>query len=279
MKIDAHIHLFSRDIADHRERYLCDSAFGLLYGSEKARIASVQNAVKYAEDNRLDSLWTMGFCWSSGEMCDRENERIALETDGNQLFTLFSPVSSSPDSDVKKRIRKAKRDGFRGIGELAFYGHGLDETVEKYCRTVFEAACEEEMPVCLHLTEPVGHVYPGKHRTDFAVVYSLIRDFPTLRILLSHMGGGMLFYELMPEVREAFSRVWYDTAAVPFLYDAEVYEKSVSIVGSGKIIFGSDYPLLSIQRYQSDIESRLGPEDIRAVMGENAHRLISGIEV
>ena len=275
MKTDAHIHIFSSPVAGGRTSYLDDKGFRLLYSAEKARIATADDARKYADTNALDSLWCMGFCWETTDRCKEENIRIAEETAGKELFTLYSGVPSLPCPDVKLLIRNAKRNGFRGIGEVAFYSTGLGSENSRYCRSIFESACEEDMPVCLHVTEPVGHSYPGKNATDFAVIYDLIRDFPALRIMLSHMGGGIMFYEQMPEVRDAFRNVVYDTAAAPFLYGEDIYRVGVELAGRGKILFGSDYPLLGIGRYERMIRDSL-PEDIaKAVMGENALSFLS----
>ena len=279
MKIDTHIHIFSTQAAADRQGYLDDHGFRLLYAKEKAGLATADDACDYAVSNGLDAFWCMGFCWESAERCIRENSRIAEESAGNERFTLFAGVPSLPFPDIKKLIRDAKGDGFRGIGEVAFYGSGLDIKNEQYCRSIFEAACEEDMPVCLHVTEPVGHSYPGKHATDFSVIYDLIRDFPSLRIMLSHMGGGLLFYEQMPEVREAFRNVVYDTAAAPFLYDRDIYRRVVELAGNEKILFGSDYPLLGIKRYEDAIMKALSPEIAQGVMGENAMKFISARKV
>ena len=57
-------------------------------------------------------------------------------------------------------------------------------------------------------------------------------------------------YELLKkESREVLSRVAYDTAASPFLYDPAIYAVAVQIIGARRILFGSDYPLLSPDRY------------------------------
>jgi predicted TIM-barrel fold metal-dependent hydrolase len=279
MKIDSHVHIFSGMVAEKRDLFFDDPGFALLYKEEKARIATAMDAEHYAEVNSLDFIWAMGFCWESGELCDAENQRILREIEGKKTIVPFSSVPSLPVSDIKERIRRAKRDGFKGIGELAFYRQGFGEDQRDYCRAVFEAACEENLPVCFHVTEPVGHCYPGKHGTDLNLIYSLIREFPSLRIMLAHMGGGLLFYELMPEVRKTFSNVVYDTAAVPYLYSSDVYAKSVAITGADRILFGSDFPLLDIRRYESVIRERLSDWAAAAVLGGNAARFISETEV
>ena len=74
-------------------------------------------------------------------------------------------------------------------------------------------------------------------------VYHLITAHPALKLVLAHWGGGFPFYELMPEVRRAAANVYYDTAASPLLYDAAVFRWVAGMVGAGKVLFGTDYPL------------------------------------
>jgi hypothetical protein len=48
------------------------------------------------------------------------------------------------------------------------------------------------------------------------------------------------------------------------------------IIGFEKILFGSDYPLLSPERYVEEIASvGLSPEAVEKIMGENAAQLLS----
>ena len=70
------------------------------------------------------------------------------------------------------------------------------------------------------------------------------------------------------------TNVFFDTAASPFLYDPEIYQIAVSILGVDKILFGSDYPLLSPARYFGEMEEAgLTKPQIDKICGENAKKL------
>jgi predicted TIM-barrel fold metal-dependent hydrolase len=88
------------------------------------------------------------------------------------------------------------------------------------------------------------------------------------------MGGGLFLYELMPEVRRVLSRVYYDTSAVPYLYGRDLYSVASTVAGPEKIVFGSDYPLLSPARYLRETEDLDEPLR-RAVLGGNMQALLS----
>jgi predicted TIM-barrel fold metal-dependent hydrolase len=79
----------------------------------------------------------------------------------------------------------------------------------------------------------------------------------------------------MPEVVKAMTNVYYDTAASPFLYSKKIYAIVSEIVGARKILFGTDFPLISPRRYFQELkESGLSKEDRENILGLNFLRLI-----
>jgi uncharacterized protein len=134
---------------------------------------------------------------------------------------------------------------------------------------------DEDIPLCLHVNEPVGHPYPGKYDPGLGALYAVIADHPDATVIFSHWGGGLLFYELMPEVSGALKNCYYDTAATPYLYTEGIYETARNIIGSRRILFGTDFPLLSPGRYLEPIRKCIADEEARAdILGGNAARLL-----
>jgi predicted TIM-barrel fold metal-dependent hydrolase len=79
----------------------------------------------------------------------------------------------------------------------------------------------------------------------------------------------------MPEVATAMANVYYDTAASPFLYSKKIYAVVREMVGVEKILFGTDFPLISPQRYFYELEnSGLSEEDRRKILGINFSRFL-----
>ncbi|MDO8567618.1 MAG: amidohydrolase family protein, partial [Dehalococcoidales bacterium] len=67
----------------------------------------------------------------------------------------------------------------------------------------------------------------------------------------------------------------FDTAASPYLYSAQIYSQATQLVGAEKILFGSDYPLLSPARLLKDINSvNLSDEARELILAGNARRLL-----
>ena len=105
------------------------------------------------------------------------------------------------------------------------------------------------LAITTHTSEPVGHLYQGKGHTTPDVTMRFIenaRAYPNVKIICAHWGGGLPFYALMPEVKDALQNVWFDTAASPFLYSPEIFTIVADLVGADRILLGSDFPLIRL---------------------------------
>ena len=91
----------------------------------------------------------------------------------------------------------------------------------------------------------------GAHGPEQA--YRLAQRHPEATLVLAHWGGGLPFYELMPEARETLRNVYYDTAASLYLYDDAIFRQVMSWVPD-KVLLGTDYPLLSQRRFMRHVQ-------------------------
>ena len=126
----------------------------------------------------------------------------------------------------------------------------------------------------VHTSEPVGHAYPGKDGTTPTAIWSMIEAADgQVPIILAHWGGGLAFYELMPEVQRQAQNVYYDSSASHLLYRPEIY-RLMSQLAPGRVLFGSDYPLIRQTRaLRLASEAGLARADLAALLGGNAERL------
>jgi hypothetical protein len=128
------------------------------------------------------------------------------------------------------------------------------------------------LPCMIHTNEPVGHPYPGKTPITLEQIYTLAQTFPENRIILAHWGGGILFYNIMKkQTKEILKNIWYDTAASPFLFDPAIYDMAVVAGVIEKVLFGTDFPLLTPDRYYRDLDnSHITPRQKEMILGENS---------
>lgn len=266
MIIDAHTHIFPDTIRNSRRDYCNDPSFNILYSSEKAKLAGIEDITNYINSSNLDFLWGMAFNWQQQETAALHNEFLA-SIDDPRIIT-FGAVPHQCDT-IDTWVRHMKSTGLFGIGEVGFYHTGFGQNEEKFLARLLEAAQKYSMPVCLHMNEQVGHSYPGKYTIDLQRTIHVLSAFPEVPVILAHWGGGLLFYETMPEIKKALSHCYYDTAASPYLYDKNIYDLGVRIAGAKRILFGSDFPLLNLERYRKDLD--YNTEISAALFGGNAY--------
>jgi uncharacterized protein len=228
------------------------------------------------DEEGIDRSVVFGFPWTKPDYFTAHNDYI-IESVGRYPeritgFCCFSPLSPQGLQEA----RRCLDSGLSGLGELALYQSGFTLEVQESLGEIMSLCARLDVPVLLHTNEPVGHAYPGKTPMHLSEIYRFIMRYPSNRIVLAHWGGGLLFYGLMKkQVDEAFRNVWFDTAASPYLYKPEVYSVAADIVGPDKILFGSDYPLVSPKRYFQEMQSTgISEETVRKIKGENAARLL-----
>ena len=127
----------------------------------------------------------------------------------------------------------------------------------------------------VHASEPVGHAYAGKQGLALDALYAFARAQSGVTIIAAHWGGGLPFYALMPEVRDAIEMMYFDTAASHLLYDPTVYRRVIEAIGVEKILWGSDFPLTSQAKALERTRSAgLSDDEFAAITGGNMERLL-----
>lgn len=279
MIVDCHTHIFPPDVIAGRETHLQhEEWFAHLYGPTNAPMVSARELVAEMDRCGIDMAVVCGFAWNSFDLYVETNSYIAdaISRFPDRLigFANVPPLHPEAVSELERCLEL----GLRGIGELKGGGQGFDLGDTESLRPVTEVAMANGLPILIHLSEPVGRFYPGKGGTSPRKGFNFAVANPGLELIFAHWGGGLPFYELMPDVKEALASVWYDCSASPFLYESNIYRLACEAVGPEKILFGSDYPLISPDRYMKELaDSGLGGMEQAAILGGNASSLL-GLE-
>lgn len=255
-----------------------DGWFAEMYGNPGARMATADELVAEMGRCGVDLSVASGFAFASLDLCITGNDYVAASCrrfpDRIIGFTVIPPLHPG----ALEELERCRKLGFKGIGELLPDGQGFDLGDTESLGGMAAWAVANRQPVLVHLSEPMGRSYPGKGQVTPDKGCRLARHYPDLKLVFAHWGGGLPFFELMPDVRGALANVYYDCAASPYLYDPDIYRTVAGLAGSGRVIFGTDYPLLSPERYLKEIgEQGLGPDTYSAFMGRNAAGLL-GLE-
>lgn len=273
MKIDTHIHITPPDlIRDYKKIGEREPYFKLLSETPHNRFATADDVVSHLKDNRFDKGIVFGFSFQDMGLCQYINDYTieAIKNYPNELIGFMTlPVDHK---GMAQEIIRCYKGGLRGIGEIFPEGQNLD--LENLHHTELKACCMEyNLPLLIHANELVGHYYAGKTSVPLQHIETFIRHHQEIPIILAHFGGGLLFYELMKEIRGSFQNVYYDTAAALFLYEPTIYNVIREIGILDKIFFGTDYPLLPIHRYEASLNN-LTKEEKADVMGRNILKLL-----
>ena len=277
MTVDFHTHVFSPDLRERREEYAArDRTFGSMYSGGRGAMATAAELIGAMDRAGVELSVVMGIGWSDRDTATEANDYVmeAVELFPSRLVGLCS-VNPAWGNEAVAELNRCAAAGVSGIGELHPDTQGFDIADEEVMSPVMDAALRLGLPVLIHSSEPVGHLYPGKGKTTPDKLYAFIRNFPDNTIVCAHWGGGLPFYALMPEVAESLKNVYFDTAASPFLYRQEVFSAVIGIHGSDRLLFGSDYPLIPQRRSIEQIESALISDEARMdVLDRNARRLL-----
>lgn len=277
MIIDSHTHLFFQAVADDRTPFFDNEPeFKLLYNSPKSKIATMSQLIDTMDGHGVDISIVSGFPWRNPEYAKRNNDAVmeAVFTHPKRLRGL-----ACFDLSWEGAAKEAERcidAGLSGVGELAFYLSGIDARAIRLLEPVMDLLkAKGNLPCMIHTNEPLGHPYPGKTPVTLEQIDHLARAFSDNKIILAHWGGGIFFYHIMKkQMKERLKNIWYDTAASVFLYDPEIYDMALKAGVLEKVLFGTDYPLLTPDRYYRDIDqSRLTSEQKQMVLAENAQAL------
>ena len=281
MIIDFHTHIFSPWVRERRDEYIKrDPCFSLLYSQQKAKLATAEELIASMDETGVDLSVVLNIGWASHELCVETNDYIlnSISRYSGRLIGFCSVQPKAGDAAIVELERCAKA-GAEGIGEMRSDVQDFDLTDKVMMKPLTDVAVEHNLIFLTHSSEPVGHQYIGKGSITPDVLYSFILNFPDLKLVCAHWGGGLPFYALMPEVAKALSNVFFDTAATVFLYQPQIFEEVSNIVGSDKILFGTDYPLVPQNRIMAQIQSLGLAEEVKAkILEGNAQKLLSKVE-
>lgn len=275
---DAHTHTFASPQVAAREALVeRDPTFAELYADPAARLATGEDLIAELERAGLAGAAAAGFAFSSQRDIDEQNAHI-LETASLAFGRVAALATVNPAlGGWERSAATALSAGARGFGELRPGNQGWDPLGPE-SHLLCAIAEDAGVPLLWHVSEPVGHRYPGKSGgISPHDLIALALDHPGLPMVAAHLGGGASFYLQMPEIRASLTNLYFDTAAAFLLYDETSITRLVDLAGPDRVLFASDYPLLSPRRQLERVHALLPGGLVQAVCGGNAQSLFFGL--
>lgn len=275
--VDAHTHVFPPEVVGDRAPFLArERWFAHLYADPRAKLIEAADLLATMDAAGVARAVACGFPWDDPGCCRMHNDLLAAvaAASGGRLAWLAA-VSPRFGAEAATEAARCFALGAAGVGELNADAQGFDLTDPASLAPLAEVCVAHDRPLLLHASEPVGHAYPGKGTATPEKLLAMLAARPALRVVLAHWGGGLPFYELMPEVALLTANVAYDTAASSYLYRPAVFRAVLDVVGPGRVLWASDHPVLAMGRFlrRTLAEGGLRPEEMGPVLGGNAVRV------
>ncbi|MDR0322663.1 MAG: amidohydrolase family protein [Treponema sp.] len=270
------MHITPPEISENPKKYAKkEPYFAMLSKNPHNRYASAEDIIASFEDGVIDHAVVFGFAFKDLGLCRLVNDYVIEKVkEFPEKLTGFMSISPNVRG-MEREIARCYDAGLRGIGEIYPEGQRINIDNKKETAPLISACLERDMPLIVHVNEPVGHYYHGKSDIPLKKIEKFIENSMGAKIVLAHWGGGIFLYETMKEIKEKFTNVYYDIAATPFLYDERIYNSAKALGLCEKILFASDFPLLPQSRYMEGLEkSNLSAEEKRLILSENAKRLL-----
>ena len=293
MIIDSHIHMYPPYVYKDPvvwSRRVNEPYWGALMGDNPTGTTiqgwvTVEQLLADMDAAGVDRVIFQGIYFQHHENCVNQNnwyiDWCQQYPDRILGFATVQPLAGQAALD---EIKRAVDGGLCGVGEILPFAQNHTMRDDAFLAVV-ELAISLNIPLCLHGAEPVGHDYPGRAYTALQDYVWLAEQYPDLKLILAHLGGLLPFYELNNHTKKVMANVYYDTAAVPLLYQPAVYKAIVDIVGPEKILFGSDYPLLLYPRKSripnfttllAEIKnSGLTELELKLILGDNIEHILN----
>ncbi|HVB52823.1 MAG TPA: amidohydrolase family protein [Candidatus Acidoferrales bacterium] len=266
---DVHCHLLPPELRQTPAPSWQDTWFAACH-ADAADFAAGEEVVRALDGAGLDRAVIFGWPFADPGLLSEVNNYVAREAaaSGGRLLGLAMINPARPGWEVE--LARCQSLGLQGVGELNADAQGFALRFEKGLKDALLTLVEMDWPLMLHASEPVGHQYPGKGTASPGRFWELLAPAlecsPGLRVCLAHLGGGLPFYAHMPEVLALCRQLWFDTAALPYLYQPGTVSAVDQLLGTGRLCFGSDFPLLLPTRYRAHLAR------LPAAVSDSLHR-------
>ncbi len=278
MSADSHVHLFPPDFAAERAALMdVEPTFAELYRDPRTALGTAEELLEHMEREGVERAVICGFAWRDPDRCARHNDYLldtAARSGGRLLpFCTVNPAAGRAALDEAERCARA---GARGLGELRPDDQSWRLDDPSMSEGLAHLAAAHGLTLLVHVSEPVGHAYPGKGGCRPESFMAFAERYPAVTLIGAHLGGGLPFYAHMPEVARALRRsCYFDTAACHLLYEPTSLRHAVAVLGADRFLLGSDWPLASHARARRWVEAAgLAPGEQEAIIAGNLLRVL-----
>ncbi|HXZ94627.1 MAG TPA: amidohydrolase family protein, partial [Dehalococcoidia bacterium] len=172
---------------------------------------------------------------------------------------------------VDKLVHAVKNLGCRGLKLVPPVQH-FDFSDPKHF-PLWETALELNIPIWTHASHQISHPDSDARLGHPMLLEPVTLRYPDLRIILGHCGFPWPWDTWSLVVRHA--NVYVDISAYSNLYNHFPWDAYMKYGLESKILFATDYPMISFKEGLSALKALNLPGDFeKKILGENAIRLL-----
>lgn len=249
------------------------------FGHDSGAVSFDELAAQYRGRSILACLMNMRDV-QGAEQTSVPNERIAEAVrDHPDVFIGFGAIDPHQVEASLEEIDKIAELGLRGIGELN-PGRQMFFANDERFYPLWERAAARGLVVLFHTGmlgagagTPGGMGYKLKYTRPIPALDDLAADFPTLQIIGAHPSWPYQAESLAIARHKA--NFWIDLSGwAPKYFSSELVQYANTII-QDKVLFGSDWPVLTPDRWLSEFAQLPLKEEVRRkILRDNAMRLL-----
>ena len=233
-------------------------------------IKSIESVIHYSRANNIERILLMGIAWINNKNNIRNNKYIM---ECKSLYPSFIDVmlvfNISVHQETEEFFNRLDTSNIKGIKVIGGWQNLsiVDSNLNKFYSGIIEKNLIF-MPHINHLTQNDKYDTPQN-------LFRLARQYPDLKILAPHMGGGLFIYEGDKTNRDILKNVRYITSVSSTMY----MTKPAMDICPEKIIFGTDFPYNHCHNQNVQIEyikSNFSENQQNMIFFENYYEFING---
>ena len=275
--IDVHVHI---EIDDHGHHSLPDDlveAASRYFSADGPRPDLDSVAAYYRERRMAAVVFTVDAEKQLGHAPVSSAEIAEGAARNNDVLIPFGSVDPHRPDAVDRVRRLVSENGVRGF-KFHPTVQGFDPSDERHY-PLYEAIQDAAVPALFHTGQTgIGAGLPGGRGMRLGLSNPMLldpvaADFPDLQIIMAHPS--------VPWQDEALSvathkhNTWIDRSGWSPKYFPETLVRAANSYLKTRVLFGSDFPLLTPDRWQRDAAgTALKPEVMPGILKDNAVRLL-----
>ncbi len=204
-----------------------------------------------------------------GELISNDEVAAAVAAAPDRLVGIASVDISRPMAAVAEIRRAVGELGFKGVRVLPWLWNLPPDDRRFY--PVYVACCELGVPFCLQVGH-TGPLCPSEPGRPIPYLENVALDFPELKIVAGHIGAP--WAEEMISLATKFPNLYIDSSAYKASRYPPAFVNYLRGHGRKKVLFGSNYPMLTAADCLRDLDSlELDDDAQQRFLYQNAERV------